>query len=141
MAVDDPDEDQSPISEDEEMLSSATPSVPDMASDQTLAQPIEMTNSCLTSDGSARSAAKSAPEDDTVVDSTQDADANQKESRAKPKADRLNLNTGMKKEINLPDIASTLRHSSGGSAMGSAEGNSESHTEPVHPQTSFSHRA
>jgi hypothetical protein len=101
MPVDDSDEDHFTTSEDEESLSSATPSVLDMSSDQTLAHAAEMSNNHLTSDGSARSAPKSAPEDDAVVDTTQDADAKQKKSRAKPETNMLNLNAGMKKEIDL----------------------------------------
>jgi hypothetical protein len=110
MAVDDSDEDHFTTSEDEQSASSMAPSDLDVSSDHSespdqseygsdVEQPslkrVKATN------GRPRSAVKSAPENGAVVDSAHDADTKQKKSRAKPKVNMLNLNTGMKKEVDL----------------------------------------
>jgi hypothetical protein len=92
MAVDDSDEDHFTTSEDGQSLTSATRAVLDMSSDQTLADPTQMSNSHLASEQSSATVhAKSAPEDDTVVDSAQDANPQKK----------LKSRVNMKKEVDL----------------------------------------
>jgi hypothetical protein len=97
MTVDDSDEEHFAISEDEQSLSSATPSVLDMSSDQTLAHPTQMSKSHLTSEQRPAKEALAAAESDAVVDSTQDTDP----KKSKSIVNMMNLPTGMKKEVDL----------------------------------------
>jgi site-specific DNA-cytosine methylase len=103
----DSDSDDFQDSDNEQSLSSATPSVLDMASDHSSSPDQSESGSDVeqpphkrmrASNGRARSAAKSAPEGDAVVDSTQDADPKKK---SKSRVNMMNLNAGMKKEVDL----------------------------------------
>jgi site-specific DNA-cytosine methylase len=100
-------------SDNDQSDSSATHSELDMSSDQSSApgqfdsgashSDVEEPSSkrAKASNGSARSAAKSAPETDADIDSAQGVDAKQKKSRSKPKTNMLNLTTRTTREVDL----------------------------------------